>query len=174
IEFASYMKTIWIPMKDYKYFSKTWFGNKIIYLLKKYLVLKVALVHDEDPNFPGLAIKHRGNKINGYTVLQYIEITAYKKSKEDGKKFSIISVPGELFFKLAQILKKWSPTGEKNTFIFQNSNDWIAYLFPLREYIEQGGYEPIASFGPLCGDYVTREMLKLFREIKEKITYSHS
>jgi len=174
MEFESYLKTIWVPMKDHKYFSKTWFVNKLLYVLKKYLVLKVALAHDEDPNFPGLAIKHRGNKINGYTVLQYIKIKASSKSKEKKKEFSILTVPGELFISIGEILKKKSPTGEDDTFIFQNSNDWIAYLFPLKEYVEQGGYEPIASFAPLCGDYVTKEMLKLFKEAKEKITFSHS
>ena len=59
-EFKSYLKMIWIPMKDARYFSNTWLQNKIVYLLKKYLVLKVAMNHDEDPNFPGLAIKRRG------------------------------------------------------------------------------------------------------------------
>jgi len=172
LEFTSYLKTIWIPMKDARYFSATWFQNKIIYLLKKYLVLKVAINHDEDPNFPGLAIKHRGRKVNGYSVLQYIKIKAYNDSSS--KEFSIMTVPGELFYKIGRFLRKKSHTGPENTFIFQNSNDWIAYLFPLKEYIEQGGYEPIASFAPLCGHYVTIEILRLLDEINERITFGHS
>ncbi len=172
MEYVSYLKTFWVPMKDHKYFSKTWFANKIVYLLKKYLVLQVAMSHEEDPNFPGLAIKHRGSTINGYTVLQYIRIKAFTGSRL--KEFSILTVPGELFEDIGKSLYKKSPTGERDTFIFQNSNDWIAYLFSLKEYVAKGGYEPVASFAPLCGDYTEKEMIKLFNEIKEKITYSHS
>ena len=172
MDFKSYLKTIWIPMKDARYFSGTWFQNKLIYMLKKYLVLPVAMCHEEDPNFPGLAIKKRGNNINGYTVLQYIKIKAY--NEENSKELSILTVPGELFLTIGALLKHKSHTGDADTFIFQNSNDWIAYLFPLKEYIEQGGYEPIASFGPLCGYYVTQEFLNLFTEIKEDITMGHS
>ena len=172
LEYKSYLKTIWIPMKDARYFSKTWLQNKIIYLLKKYLVLPVAMMHEEDPNFPGLAIKKRGKNINGYTLLQYIILKAYNENG-DSKKFSIITVPGELFHKIGNFLRKKSLTEPENTFIFQNSNDWIAYLFPLKDYMEQGGYEPIASFGPLCGHYVTEEFIKFYDEIKEKITFGH-
>jgi len=174
MEFTSYTKTFWVPMKDHKYFSIPWFQNKIVYLLKKYIVLPVAMSHDEDPNFPGLAIKHRGNKVKIYTMIQYIKIKAYSKSKDDMKEFSILTTPGELFQDLAKILLKRSPTGEKDSFIFQCSNDWIAYLFSLKEYMAQGGYEPMASFGPLCGDQVSVEMLKLFNEIKKDITFGHS
>ena len=130
--------------------------------------------HEEDPNFPGLAIKQRGKKVKIYTMIQYIKIKVSSKSKDDTKEFSILTTPGELFQDLAEILLKRSPTGEKDTFIFQCSNDWIAYLFSIREYMEQGGYEPMASFGPLCGDQVTVEMLKSFNEIKEEITFGHS
>jgi hypothetical protein len=172
LEFTSYLKTIWIPMKDAKYFSPNWFQNKLVFLLKKYLILPVAMAHEEDPNFPGLAIKHRGQKINGYTLLHILKIKAY--SKNSSKELTILTVPGELFEKIGDFLKKKSPTGENNTFIFQNSHDWIAYLFPLKEYIKQGGYEPMASFAPLCGYYVTKEMLNLFDEINSNILFSHS
>lgn len=170
-EFQSYLKTIWIPMKDASYVSKTLLQNKVIYLLKKYLVLPVAMIHDEDPNFPGLAIKRKGKNINGYTTIQYIKIKVSNKSKS--RELSILTSPGELFYKIGHLFLKTSLTGPSNTFLFQNSNDWIAYLFPLKEYIEQGGYEPIASFGPLCGYEVMHETLKLFNEIKHKITFSH-
>jgi hypothetical protein len=73
----------------------------------------------------------------------------------------ILTVPGELFEDLGKILFKKSPTGKHNTFIFQNANDWVAYLFSPKEYIDYGGYEPVASFSPRCGEYVLKEMLKL-------------
>ncbi|MFO8019102.1 MAG: hypothetical protein R6U96_10735 [Promethearchaeia archaeon] len=171
LEFQSYLKTIWIPMDDVEYFSSTWFVNKLIFLLKKYLVLPAAMCHEKDPNFPALAIKGSGSQINGYTVLQCIQITA--KSQDKIKDLSIIAVPGELFEEIGDLFLKSSPTHKKNTFIFQNSNDWIAYLFPKDEYINQGGYEPIASFGPLCGEYVKKEMLLLFKEINNKLTLGH-
>lgn len=171
LEFQSYLKTIWIPMDDFKYFSSTWIANKLIFLLKKYLVLPVAMCHEEDPNFPGLAIKGSGSQINGYTVLQNIQITAMDNNKS--KDLNILTVPGELFEDIGAALLRSSPAGSNNSFIFQNSNDWIAYLFPKDEYINQGGYEPIASFGPMCGEYVKKETYLLFKEIENKITLGH-
>ncbi|MGV9173129.1 MAG: hypothetical protein ACOC35_11255, partial [Promethearchaeia archaeon] len=108
IEFQSYLKTIWIPMDDFQYFSSTWFVNKLIFLLKKYLVLPVAMSHEENPNFPGLAIKGGGTQINGYTILQYVQIKA--KNGHRSKKLSIITVPGELFEDIGHRLLKSSPT----------------------------------------------------------------
>jgi len=57
--------------------------------------------------------------------------------------------------------------GELNTFIFQNAQDWIAYLFPLEVYTQEGGYEPVPSFSPLCGYYVEKKVIKLMKEIKQ-------
>ena len=80
-----------------------------------------------------------------------------------------MTVPGELFEEIGKNLLEKSPTGKKNSFIFQNSNDWISYLFPIYEYIEVGGYESFPSFSPVSGVYIEKEMLKLFEEIKNKI-----
>ena len=164
LEFQSYLRYFWVPMKDYKYYSDTWFSNKISYSIKKYLIVPITKILSERANFPAFVIKRRKLRINCYSVIQYIKIKA--SSKIDSKELSILTVPGELFEDLGKFLLKNSPTGQNDSFIFQNSNDWIAYLFPLREYVEYGGYEPVASFSPLCGDYVIREMLKLFDEIK--------
>ena len=174
-EFTSHLKTFWVPNEDHVYMSKTFLANKFVYLLKKYLVLPVAMCRDEEdePNFPGLAIKKRGNKTNAYSLNHYIEFRAY--SDEDGreKSLSIFGVPGELFEDIGKRFLEVSPAGEENTFIFQNANDWIAYLFPLTEYVSQGGYEPMASYGPLCGDYVEREMYLLLKKIQMEAEYSH-
>lgn len=164
LEFKSYLKDFSVPLKDHKYFSKTWFRNKIIYLFKKYFIISISM-HTE-ANFPAFVIKHRALKINVNSILQYIKVKGFSKSDLNLKEFSIIAVPGELFEEIGKNLFKKSSTGKENTFIFQNSNDWIAYLFPLKEYVEVGGYEPIASFGPLCGDVVEKEMLVLIEKIK--------
>ncbi|MCK4383135.1 MAG: hypothetical protein KAW66_07580, partial [Candidatus Lokiarchaeota archaeon] len=60
---------------------------------------------------------------------------------------------------------KEAPTSEENTFIFQNSQDWIGYLFPLEIYINEGGYEPFMCFSPLCGAYIEIGTKKFLNEI---------
>ncbi|MFX0058739.1 MAG: hypothetical protein ACFE8J_10610, partial [Candidatus Heimdallarchaeota archaeon] len=96
------------------------------------------------------------------TIIQYVIIQA--KSNLSEKRLSILTVPGELFESIGNKLFNKSVTSSKNTFIFQNAQDWIAYLFTLQEYIEEGGYEVTPSFSPLCGYYVEREMLNLMKE----------
>ena len=166
IEFTSYLRNFWVPMKDHKYFSDTWLTNKLSYSLKKYLIVPITKILSEEANFPAFVIKRRKFRINCHTVIQYIKIKVRSKTKS--KEFSILTVPGELFEDLGKLIFKNSQTGKNNSFIFQNTNDWIAYLFPLKEYAEYGGYEPVASFSPLCGDYVTKEILKLFEAVKDK------
>lgn len=172
MEFQSYLRTFWIPMDDFKYYSKQMVVNKIIHLVKKYLLFPVAMFPEEEPNFPGLAVKQKSiRKINIYTQVQYIEIKAYSGSKS--KKFSIFTTPGELFEEIGEKLLKNSPTGPSDSFLFQCSNDWIAYLFPLNEY-KQGGYERLPSFAPICGEFVEKELLTLFEELKAGVVFSHS
>jgi hypothetical protein len=77
------------------------------------------------------------------------------------KDLSIITIPGELFFAIGKSLLNASPSGFANTLLFQNTQDWIAYLFTLKEYIEEGGYEVTPSFSPLCGYFIEKEILKL-------------
>jgi len=164
LEFESYLKDFSVPLKDHKYFSKTWFKNKLIYAFKKYFIISIS--KHIKANFPAFVIEHKLFTIKVNSILQYIKVKTYSESSSKSIEFSIIAVPGELFEEIGNNLIKKSPTGKKNTFIFQNSNDWIAYLFPLKEYMEVGGYEPVASFGPLCGEIVEKEMLALFEKIK--------
>lgn len=163
--FNAYLRTIWIPLKDFVYLSNTFLNNKVVYLVKKYLMLPIAMIHDEEPNFPGLAIKKKGLKITGYSVLSLADFRFIKSKTKESKRFIFFGTPGELFEKIGDNLEKVSPAGKENTFIIQNVNDWIAYLFPKEEYITQGGYEPLASFGPTCGYTVEKEMYQLLREI---------
>ena len=152
-------------MKDFKYFSKTWFKNKLIYSLKKYLLLKVAKITLEESNFPSFTFMRKILKIYARTVIQFVKFNL--KQESNSKSIGILTVPGELFEDYGNLFLNESPTGKEHSFIFQNSNDWISYLFPSKDYIEEGGYEPLASFSPVCGYFIEKKMLELFREIKE-------
>ncbi len=166
LEFQFYLNSFWIPMKDFKYFSKTWFRNKLIYSLKKYLLLKVAKITLEESNFPSFTFMRKKLKIHARTVIQFIKFNL--KQESNSKSIGIMTVPGELFEDYGNLFLNESPTGREHSFIFQNSNDWISYLFPSKDYIEEGGYEPIASFSPVCGYFIEKKMLELFKEIRNK------
>nr|MDO8087111.1 hypothetical protein [Candidatus Sigynarchaeum springense] len=171
ISFKSYVRTFWVPMRDFKkYFSKSWLGNRLVHLVKRYILFPVALLLSDanEPNFPGFAAKHRGFKwVCAYTQIQYIGIDAW--GKKGRSEVAIIGVPGELFEDIAKVFYEKTPAGPANTFIFQTSNDWIAYLFPLNEYII-GGYEPFASYSSICGTWVKRKYLQLLEDIDLDIT----
>ncbi len=164
VEFVSYLNDFYVPLKDAKYFSKHWFNNKLYYTLKKHFILPVA--RHQNANFPAFAIKHRFFKTKVKSIIQYIKVRAFSNSGSRTKEFIIFTVPGELFEDIGKNLLSNSPTGKRDSFLFQNSNDWIAYLFPLKEYAEVGGYEPIASFGPLCGNVLEKEILLLFQQVR--------
>jgi hypothetical protein len=166
VEFQFYLNTFWIPMKDFKYFSKTWFRNKLVYSLKKYLLLRVAKIMLEKSNFPSFTIRRKNFKLYANTAIQFIKI--HLETTVNSKSISIMTVPGELFEDYGNLLLNESPNGREHSFVFQNSNDWISYLFPAKDYIEEGGYEPLASFSPVCGYFIEKKMLKLFREIKDR------
>jgi hypothetical protein len=173
--FRVYTKTIWVPMKDFKYFGKlkVWFENSFMFLLKRYVAVPLAISHEE-PNFPGVAVKHGHHQVNIYTLLQWFCLTL---SSDDGaqiKELSILAAPGELFEEIGIRLRSKCPTGPENTFVFQNANDWISYLFPKNHYEANGGYEPYASFTPMGGHNYEREMRKLFREVAAGVNISYS
>ena len=157
-------KEFWIPMKDIKYFSKKWFMNKLVFLIKKLFLINVAKYQILKANFPIFSLNYRFGNYKCKTIVQYIKLKAYSEGYE--KEIGIITVPGELFFALGENLLHTSPSGYKNTLIFQNTQDWIAYLFSLREYMEEGGYEVTPSFSPLCGYYVQKEVLRLMNGTK--------
>lgn len=164
LEFFAELRHFWIPFKDYKYFKPTWPQNKLSFSIKKYLIIPVTKILSENANFPAFIIKRKPIRIHCYSVIQYIKLKLKSNTRE--KELSILTFPGELFEDLGKFLFYKSPTGKENTFIYQNANDWIAYLFPPKEYVEYGGYEPMASFSPRCGEYTTKEMLKLFEEVR--------
>jgi hypothetical protein len=85
--------------------------------------------------------------------------------REHGNSMSIAGVPGELFEDFANRMYARTPEGPDGTFIFQNTSDWIGYLFPLDEYV-LGGYEPLVTFSPVCGTFVKNTFFNLVRDVE--------
>jgi hypothetical protein len=162
MEVKIFTKEFWIPMKDARYFSKKWFTNKLVQAIKKLLLINVAKYQLVNSNFPIFQFEYKFTNYKCKTIIQYVIIQA--RSNLSKKRLSILTIPGELFESIGSKLIRKSVTGSKNTFIFQNAQDWIAYLFTLQEYIEEGGYEVTPSFSPLCGYYVEKEALNLMKE----------
>ncbi len=181
MSFEGYLKTIILPFKDeqpFVYDWLNWLQNKLVVFVKKYLLFPIALSHPEheEPNFPGLAVKAApftlkdGYNMNVYTKIHYIRFAFWNEGQEDEKKhFNMMGVPGELFEDIEKRLLNKSPAGPDNTFIIQNANDWCAYLFPIKEYITQAGYEPFASTTPVAGKYVRKEMEHFWEEIEHDV-----
>src|SRR5271157_4503526 len=98
LSFRVYTKTIWVPMKDFKYFSnlKVWFQNSMLHLAKRYLLVPIAMSHEE-PNFAGVALKHGHHQVNIYTLLQWFRIIISSDDGSQSKELSILAAPGELF-----------------------------------------------------------------------------
>ncbi|MHA1105147.1 MAG: hypothetical protein ACTSPN_05430 [Promethearchaeota archaeon] len=152
----------WIPMKDAKYFNKIWFSNKLYYCIKKLFLLKIARLGLLNANFPFFTLNKKGRKVKCKTIVQRFQIST--EAKNASNKIDLITVPGELFEDLGNKILEESLLGRENTFIFQNSQDWIAYLFTIKEYVNFGGYEPFPTFSPFSGEIVLNEVLKFFQE----------
>jgi hypothetical protein len=165
-EVATISREFSVPMEDYKYFSKRWFSNKLNFIVKKYFLMRVAYGFIKGANFPIFKLKGTRNHMKCKTLVEFIRISA--NSPMNRKDLGLITVPGELFEQLGDELLNLAPTPREDTFIFQNSQDWIAYLFPLKEYTELGGYEPIPSFSPLAGRIIESQLKKMFNDIKER------
>jgi len=157
-------KRFLIPQKDAKYYSKVWFSNKVKWVLKKYFLFKIAKFDYKFVNFPFFTVERKNLKNYGKTVIHFIKFTA-----DSGNTFGIITIPGELFEDIGKNLISYAPTKKENTLIFQNTQDWIGYLFPLEMYIKEGGYEPFMCFSPLCGAYIENYAKKLLNEINDKV-----
>ncbi|GAG17455.1 unnamed protein product, partial [marine sediment metagenome] len=124
-------KRFLIPQKDAKYYSKVWFSNKVKWVLKKYFLFKIAKFDYRFVNFPFFTVERKNLKNYGKTVIHFIKFTA-----NSGNTFGIITIPGELFEDIGKNLISYAPTKKENTLIFQNTQDWIGYLFPLEMYIK--------------------------------------
>jgi hypothetical protein len=155
-----YSKKVIVPMKDARYFSKMWFANSLKWAIKKHFLFKIAKFDEKSVNFPFFRINHRNLRKYCETIVQFIMIRS-----QSGEKLGIVTIPGELFEEIGKRIIKTSPTHEENTFIFQNSQDWIGYLFPLKTYIDEGGYEPFMCFSPLCGQIIEVQSKNLLKGI---------
>ncbi|MHA1768135.1 MAG: hypothetical protein ACTSW5_10155 [Promethearchaeota archaeon] len=170
LEFKAYNHFFEIPFEDYKKFwTSISLKTRILHIFKKYFLfrLPIFMASQKPPNFTTFDTRYYGHKIFTRTQIQYIHFKAFSNSNDDGKDFSITAIPGELFEEIGKKIMRNSPTGAENSFIFQNSNDWVGYLFPLKEYVLIGGYEPTASFSPLTGAYVQNNFMKLVHKIKK-------
>ncbi|MHA1819993.1 MAG: hypothetical protein ACTSU2_16210 [Promethearchaeota archaeon] len=206
IDFKTYTKTFWVPMKDYKRYNKPFkITQRLIYLLKRYFLFPIALVlgDENEPNFPGFAVKHKGilrpsAKINVYSMVTYTKCKVWKSheaeadnqnndeqkanSNEKGTNaftrvmvpdnaisLDFVGVPGELFEEIEEAIYKKTDGKYENTFIIQNANDWVSYLFTINDYINYGGYEPFASFSPYSGSFVKYAFFRLIKDIDSGI-----
>lgn len=157
-------KELLIPQKDAKYFSKVWLSNKLKWIIKKAFLFKIAKFDKERVNFPLFTTERKHFRNYGKTIIEYLNLKA-----KNGKKLGILTIPGELFEDIGKNLSQKSPNPSKDIFIFQNTQDWIGYLFNLETYIKEGGYEPFMCYSPLCGEYIEKCTIKLFKNIKNKI-----
>ncbi|MHA1671372.1 MAG: hypothetical protein ACTSV5_12460, partial [Promethearchaeota archaeon] len=162
IRISAEINEFWVPMKDVKYFNKNWFSNKLYYCIKRLFLLKIARLILLNANFPFFSLSKRGGKIKCKTIVQRFQIST--DAINASNKIDLITVPGELFEDLGNRILEESVLGRENTFIIQNSQDWIAYLFTIEEYINFGGYEPFPTFSPFSGEIVLNEVLKFFHK----------
>ena len=107
----------------------------------------------------------RQGKIECKTLIQKVILKAKNGAKH--RNASILTFPGELFDDIGDYFHEHSVTEEENTFIFQNTHDWIGYLFSKKEYVEYGGYELTVSFFHTCGEHVYNEMKDLLNPMDE-------
>lgn len=180
IRVHGFTKRISIPIEDkqpYIYNWGTWLTNKMVFYLKRLFLFPMALKHASGhaPNFPAMYLTYDSKKkkfndrMKVNTLLQLLHLKLYKSiNSSDVIKINLIGVPGEVFEDLAEKLTHILSEMASNNHIFQNSNDWVAYLFELKDYIEQGGYEPIASASPQCGQEILKKFKILFNEVQSE------
>ena len=159
-----YTKRFLIPKKDAKYYSKVWFSNKVKWFLKKYFLFKIAKFDYKFVNFPFFTVERKNFKNYGKTVVHFINFTV-----SNGNTCGIITIPGELFEEIGKNLISHAPTKMENTLIFQNTQDWIGYSFPIEMYIREGGYEPFMCFSPLVGAHTENSVKEFLKDIKDKL-----
>ncbi len=186
LEYKSWVRTIWVPLRDFTHYHNASpfkaalvkLQNRVVYGVKKYFLLPVvlAIAGDEDnkPNFPGLAMKRRGTRMNCYSKIMYLRFTLSSRGRKKSEEFSIVAVPGEPFEDIGNYLLSKSHTAPENTLIVQHANDWFAYFFDLNEYTDMGGMEPLEGTTPVAGYYIKREFAKFLEDIAAGLTAGYS
>jgi hypothetical protein len=161
---SSHSRYFWIPLRDFRYYSKNWVANKIRFVLKKFFLLPLSKLIKT--NFTKFVMKYKKLNLVAESNVQVVQFKLSNPSRGESRNFDMILVPGELYGELGRDLLSKSPSGSNNSFIFQNINDWIGYLFPVKDYIEQGGWESFAGFSPVCGLYIINHLFKIFKKLK--------
>lgn len=161
---SSHSRYFWIPLRDFRYYSKNWVANKIRFVLKKFFLLPLSKLIKT--NFTKFVMKYKKLNLVAKSKVQVVQFKLSNPSRSESRNFDMILVPGELYGEYGRDLLSKSPSGSNNSFIFQNTNDWIGYLFPIEDYIEQGGWESFAGFSPVCGLYIINHLFKIFKKLK--------
>jgi len=177
VAFETFLKKIRIPIKDdqpYIYSVKIWLANKLKLYIKKWFLYPVAMSHSKSnqPNFPAFAVSaypfsfQNGKRLDIHTEIQYMNFK-YTQSTNPSQveEMSLLGIPGELFEDLETKLKFISPNGPDHTMLIQNTT-WVGYLFSIKDYITEGGYEPLASSTPVGGKHIYQEFVRLFEDIR--------
>jgi hypothetical protein len=186
LQIKSWVRTIWVPLRDFTHYHSATPGkaaliklqNRAIYVVKKYFLLPIvfAIAGNEDnkPNFPGLAMKRSGRKMNCYSKIQYLRFTLSSSDGNKAKEFSIIGVPGEPFEDIGNYLLSKSHLSPQDTLIVQHANDWFAYFFDLNEYTDMGGMEPLEGTTPVAGFHIKKEFSQFLADITAGLTAGSS
>ncbi|NMC07064.1 MAG: hypothetical protein GYA24_17745 [Candidatus Lokiarchaeota archaeon] len=178
IDIKCYTRLVWFPVEDFKqkYKPLERVQNRFWHMTKKFFLLPLvfAITHDKEPNFPGLAIKRRSlMDVSCYTKIQYFRFVARRVSTGEERSFNIIGIPGEPLRHFGRSIQRRSKEGFENSFLFQMSNDWMAYLFDYSEYTHGGG-EPMESLVPVAGKYIKQHFLQLLRDIDAGLAAGHA
>ncbi len=178
VESWCYTRAVWFPIEDFKgkYNPLVKIQNRFWHLSKKYFLLPLvlAIAHDKEPNFPGLAIKHRGLiDVQCYTKLQYFRFLAHNSNTGATRAFNILGIPGEPLRHFGRSLQRKTKEGFENSFLFQMSNDWMAYLLDYSEYTYGGG-EPMESLDPVAGKFLKLHFFQLLADIDAGLTAGHA
>ncbi|MBN2153131.1 MAG: neutral/alkaline non-lysosomal ceramidase N-terminal domain-containing protein [Candidatus Lokiarchaeota archaeon] len=178
IESKCYTRTVWFPIEDFKgrYNALVRIQNRFWHLSKKYILLPIvfATTSGKEPNFPGLALKHRGLiDVQCYTKIQYFQFRARDSRSGAERAFNIIGLPGEPLRHFGRSLQRKTKEGFDDSFLFQMSNDWMAYLLDYSEYTYGGG-EPMESLAPVAGKYLKRHFVQLLADVDAGLTTGHS
>ncbi len=178
VESKCYTRAVWFPIEDFKgkYNPLVKIQNRFWHLSKKYFLLPIvfAITHDKEPNFPGLALKHRGLiDVKCYTKIQYFRFTASDSATGKSHAFNVIGMPGEPLRHYGRSLQRKTREGFDDSFLFQMSNDWMAYLLDYSEYTYGGG-EPMESLAPVAGKFLKQHFYQLLADVDAGLTIGHS
>nr|MDO8108784.1 hypothetical protein [Candidatus Sigynarchaeota archaeon] len=174
VEVKIFVRSVWFPIEDYreKYGIRHRIENRFWHLSKKYFLLPLvfSITDAHEPNFPGLAVKHRGLiNVQCYSKLQYIRIKAIDSKTNETRTFNIIGMPGEPVRHYGRSLQRKTPEGFENSFLFEMCNDWMAYLFDFSEYTYGGG-EPMESLAPVAGKFLKQHFIQFIADIEAGLT----